>query len=218
MERVNAFHNMMMVIITFIILFVFSLLLYILIRFKKKNNPVPSKKSHNLYLEIFWTIVPIIIVISIAIPSIKLLSFKEEVPEPDMTIKVLGYQWYWGYEYVDHNNLSFDSNIQYDLKPNELRLLTVDNRLVLPINTDIKVQVTAADVIHSWAVPAFGVKIDAVPGRLNETWVNINKPGVYYGQCSELCGILHGFMPIVVEAMKKEDFDNWLKSAKKQFL
>lgn len=218
MEHIADFHDLINAIMFSVAGFVLSVLIYVLIRFSKKNNPIPSKNSHNTLIEVVWTIIPLIIVGFIAIPSIKLLSYEEKIPEPEMTVKVVGYQWYWSYEYVDHEDVSFDSNIRYDLEPGELRLFEVDNRLVVPVNTNIKIQVTGADVIHSWAVPAFGVKKDAIPGRLNETWVNIKDEGVYYGQCSELCGILHGFMPIVVEAMNKKDFNEWLESAKEQFL
>lgn len=217
MERVSHFHDMMMVVMCTIVAFVCLLLFYIVIRFRKRNNPIPSTRSHNTFIEVVWTVIPLIIVCLIAFPSIKLLSYEEKVPESELTIKVVGSQWYWSYEYVDQDSISFDSHIKYDLQPGELRLFEVDNRLVVPVNTNIRVQITAADVIHSWAVPAFGIKKDAIPGRLNETWMNVNKPGVYYGQCSELCGILHGFMPIVVEAVSKEDFDKWVQDAKKKF-
>ncbi|MBQ4874803.1 MAG: cytochrome c oxidase subunit II [Rickettsiaceae bacterium H1] len=218
MERIYDFHNMIMFVMVAIVVFVLLLLSYVLVKFSKKNNPVPSKTSHNTVIEVVWSVIPLIIVGLIAVPSIKLLAYKEKIPESEMTIKIVGYQWYWGYEYVDHDNVSFDSNIKRDLEVNELRLFEVDNRLVIPVNTNIKMQITGADVIHSWAVPAFGVKKDAIPGRLNETWINVNKAGVYYGQCSELCGVLHGFMPIVVEAVSKEDFNKWIKSAKEKFV
>ncbi len=218
MENVYHFHNFMMVIMCAIVAFVSILLVYVLVRFSKKNNPIPTKTSHNTLIEVVWTVIPLIIVGIIAVPSIKLLSYEEIIPESDMTIKVVGSQWYWSYEYVDHDNISFDSNIKYDVAPGELRLFEVDNRLVVPIDTNIRVQITGADVIHSWAIPAFGIKKDAIPGRLNETWMKITKPGVYYGQCSELCGVLHGFMPIVVEAVPKEEFEKWLKHAKEKFL
>ena len=218
MEDIHHFHNIMMVIMCGIVIFVAILLFYVLIRFSKKNNPTPSKNSHHTLIEVLWTLIPLIIIGAIAFPSIKLLSYEEIIPEADMTIKVIGSQWYWSYEYVDHDNIAFDSNIKYDLDPGELRLFEVDNRLVVPVDTNIRVQITGADVIHSWSVPAFGVKKDAIPGRLNETWMNINKAGVYYGQCSELCGRLHGFMPIVVEAVTKEEFEKWIKRAKEKFL
>ncbi len=218
MEQINDFHNFVMLIMSGVVLFVSVVLFYILFKFNKKKHPVPSTKSHNTLIEVVWTILPLLIVCCIAVPSVKLLSYEEKVPESDMVIKVVGYQWYWGYEYVDHDNLAFDSHIKYELNPTELRLFEVDNRLVVPVDTNVKIQVTSADVIHSWAMPAFGVKKDAIPGRLNETWFNVSKPGVYYGQCSELCGVLHGFMPIVVEAVSKEEFKEWLKSAKEKFV
>ena len=205
-------------IILFIVSFVLLLLLYIIIRFNKKNNPEPSKTSHNTPLEVIWTAIPILIIIVILIPSLKLLYLEEKIPPAEMTLKVTGYQWYWGYEYPEQA-ITFYSNLKQEdtLKKEEKRLFTTDNVVVLPINTNIRVQMTSSDVIHSWAIPALGVKRDAVPGRLNETFVNITKPGIYYGQCSELCGMNHGFMPIMVKAVSKQDFTQWLKKAKKQF-
>lgn len=219
MERLTDFHNMLLVIITAISLFVLFLLMYVCFRFSEKRNPKPSKTSHNTLIEIIWTTVPIIILVAIAIPSFRHLYFMDRTETPDMTLKVIGYQWYWGYEYPDHGNIAFDSYIvkDEDLKEGQVRLLEVDNRIVLPVETNVRILTTAADVIHAWAVPALGVKMDAVPGRLNETWVRINKPGVYRGQCSELCGAYHGYMPVVIEAVSKEKFEQWVKKAKKQF-
>ncbi len=218
MSGINSLHNTVMLVMGSVILLVVCLLIYVVIRFNRKSNPIPSQVSHNTIIEIIWTLVPLVIVVCISFPSIKLLSYAERVPEPDMTIKVVSYQWYWNYEYVDYDGISFDSNIKYDVEDEGLRLLEVDNRLVVPINKNIKIQITSADVIHSWAVPAFGIKTDAIPGRLNETWMNIKKAGIYYGQCSELCGRLHGFMPIAIEAVSEEEFDKWMKSAKEKFL
>ena len=216
MEKISDFHDLLVWIYFGIPIFVVALLIYASIRFHKKNNPVASNTTHNTKLEIIWTTIPVLILIAIGIPSIKLLYYMDKAVDAEMTLKVVGYQWYWGYEYPDHDNISFDSVMIPDdeLKPGQPRLLETDNRVVLPVNTDIRILITAADVIHSWAMPQFGVKRDAVPGRLNETWVNIQKEGVYYGQCSELCGAGHGFMPIVVEAVSKEEFKNWVNKQK----
>lgn len=218
MERIISFHNMLLVIITLIVLFVFALLLIIMLRFNKTANPTPSKTTHNTFIEIVWTVVPIMILVFIAIPSFKLLYFKDRIPAADMTIKATGNQWYWSYEYPD-SNFGFDTFIveDADLKPGQLRLLTTDNHVVVPVGKTVRVLVTAVDVIHSWAVPAFGVKTDGEPGRINETWFRADKEGTYYGQCSELCGIRHGFMPIMVEVVAQEKYDAWLAEAKKNF-
>lgn len=218
MERIISFHNMMLVIITVIVLFVFALLLYIIVRFNKSANPTPSKTSHNTFIEIVWTVVPIMILVFIAIPSFKLLYFKDRIPASDITIKATGNQWYWSYEYPDAN-FGFDTFIKEDkdLAPGELRLLTTDNHLVVPVGKTVRVLITSVDVIHSWAVPALGVKTDGEPGRINATWFRADKEGMYYGQCSELCGIRHGFMPIQVEVVSQEKYDAWLAEAKKKF-
>lgn len=215
-EQIDRFHDILLVIITAITFFVLALLTYTCVRFRQKANPVPSKTTHNTLIEIIWTAIPVLILVVIAIPSIRLLYFMDHVEKPDMTLKVIGYQWYWGYVYPDHGDIAFDSYMikDADLKPGQIRLLDVDNEVVLPVETNIRVLVTAADVIHSWAVPSLGVKKDAVPGRLNETWLRINKPGVYYGQCSELCGTLHGFMPIKIRGVTKEEFAAWVASKK----
>lgn len=219
MRELVHFHNILLVIIFAVSIFVVLLLVYVCIRFSAKNNPVPSKTTHNTLLEVVWTVVPIIILVAICIPSMRLLYFNERVENAEMTLKVIGNQWYWSYQYPDNGNLAFDSYIKQDsdLEAGDIRLLAVDNRVVLPVDTTIRLQVTAADVIHDWAVPAFGTKIDAVPGRLNEGWVRIEKPGTYYGQCSELCGVGHGFMPIVVEAVSKAEFEGWVKSKTNKF-
>jgi cytochrome c oxidase subunit 2 len=219
MERYDDFHDMLNVIIITVAIFVFILLTYTCVRFHQKNNPKPSKTTHNTLLEIVWTAVPVIILVIVAIPSLRLLYYVDDDVDADMTLKVIGYQWYWGYQYPDHGDIAFDSYMLKDdeLGENDPRLLAVDNRVVLPIDTKVRVQLTAADVIHAWAIPALGVKIDAVPGRLNETWLEITKPGTYYGQCSELCGVGHGFMPIAIEAVTKERFEQWVENAKRQF-
>lgn len=215
-ERIDTFHNQLLIIITAITVFVTLLLAYTCIRFRKKANPIPSKTTHNTMIEIIWTAIPVLILIVIAIPSIRLLYYMDHTEKPDMTLKVIGYQWYWGYVYPDHGDIAFDSYMikDADLKPGQIRLLDVDNEVVLPVGKNVRVIVTANDVIHSWAVPALGVKKDAVPGRLNETWLNITKPGIYYGQCSELCGTGHGFMPIKIRGVEQAEFDAWVASKK----
>jgi cytochrome c oxidase subunit 2 len=219
MEQIDAFHNMMLVVITLIVLFVLALLVYVMIRFGAARNPTPSKVTHNTVVEVLWTVVPVIILMLIAIPSFKLLYAQKVIPEAEMTVKAIGLQWYWTYEYPDHGDLTFDAIMIPDaeIQEGQLRLLETDNRLVLPVQTNIRILVTADDVLHSWAIPAFGIKMDAVPGRINETWVRIEHEGVYYGQCSELCGIYHGFMPITVEAVSKEAFAEWVEKAKEEF-
>ena len=217
MERLTWLHDhFLMYIITAITIFVLLAMIYIAIKFNAKANPVASKTTHNVKLEVIWTIVPILILIAIAIPSTRLHFFMENEPETALTIKVTGYQWYWGYEYPDNGGFSYESRIveDKDLKEGEPRLLTVDNPVVVPVNTKVRIQTTGADVIHAWAIPAFGVKKDAMPGRLNETWFEATKEGRYYGQCSELCGVKHGFMPIVVDVVSKENFDAWVASKK----
>lgn len=219
MERVTGFHNLLLWILSAIVLFVFVLIAYACWRFNEANNPEPSRRSHNTLLEIAWTAVPVLILVIIAIPSFKLLYYMDVVPESEMTIKAIGNQWYWTYEYPDNGNFTFDAYMiaESDLQPGQLRLLETDNRVVVPVNTNIRIQTTAADVLHSWAMPQLGVKVDAVPGRLNELWINVEKPGIYYGQCSELCGVNHGFMPIMVEGKTREEFDAWVKEAQSQF-
>lgn len=217
MDQIEHFHNILLVVITIITLFVLALLTYVCIRFRAKANPVPSKTTHNTLIEIIWTAIPVLILVLICIPSIRLLYYSDKAQKPDMTLKVIGYQWYWGYVYPDQGDLAFESYLvkDADLKPDQkhLRLLEVDKEVVLPVDTNIRILVTAADVIHAWAVPALGVKKDAVPGRINETWTRIEKPGIYYGQCSELCGQGHGFMPIKVRAVSKEEFAAWVEKS-----
>lgn len=217
MEELHKFHDFLLYISTAIVLFVAGLLAFVCIRFNARNNPVPAKFSHNVLIEIIWTVIPIIILVIIAVPSFRILRHAEKIPQADLTIKVVGYQWYWHYIYPDHNDIEFDSVMISDenLKPDQKRLLDVDNRIVIPENATVRFLITAGDVIHSFAVPSLGFKIDAVPGRVNETWTRVAKKGVYYGQCSELCGINHGFMPIAIEVVSKEDFDNWIASKNK---
>jgi cytochrome c oxidase subunit II len=215
----QVFHDMLLWIISIISVFVLLLLIYVMVRYNKKANPTPSKTSHNTLIEILWTVVPIMILIVIMIPSLKLLYYGDRIETPDMTIKAIGYQWYWGYEYTDEDDLTFEAIMleEDELKAGQPRLLATDNAIVLPVDTNIRILVTAEDVLHAWAMPSLGVKMDAVPGRLNETWMRIEKTGTYYGQCSELCGSRHGFMPIMVKAVSKEDYAKWLVEAKKEF-
>ena len=219
-DKLGSFHNLMLVIITLITVLVMILLLYVMARYSARSNPVPSRTSHNSLVEVIWTLVPVLILVGIAVPSLKLLYFEERLPPGEMlTIKAIGNQWYWSYEYPDNGNFTFDATMvaDKDLKPGQLRLLETENHVVLPVNTNIRVQITAADVLHSWAMPAFGVKKDAVPGRLNEIGFNVRQEGTYNGQCSELCGALHGFMPIKVEIVSKAKFEQWAGEAKKKF-
>lgn len=218
-EHLANLHQLILYIITAIVIFVSLLLAYVCFRFSAKRNPVPSKTTHNTLLEIVWTTIPVIILIVIAIPTFRTLYYVDKTEEAEMTLKVIGHQWYWEYQYPDQGDITFDSYMLKDdeLKPGQPRLLEVDNRVVLPVDTTVKVLITSADVIHDWAMPSMGIKTDAVPGRLNETWLRITKPGVYYGQCSELCGVGHGFMPIAIEAVSKEEFKAWVEKAKKQF-
>lgn len=221
MERITEFHDMLLWIITVITIFVTGLLVWVAIRYRAKANPEPSKTTHHVMLEILWTTIPVIILIVIAIPSFKMLYYLDRVEEPEMTLKVTGYQWYWGYEYQDTEGVSFLSYMvadeEIDEEKGQRRLLSTDNPVVLPIDTNIQILVTSADVIHSFTVPAFGFKKDAVPGRINETWVRIDKPGTYYGQCSQICGVNHAFMPIEIKAVTKEEFEQWLIEAKDKF-
>ena len=204
-----------MPIITIISIFVLILLAYAMIRFRARANPVPSKTSHNTLIEIIWTLVPVLILLVIAVPSIRLLAHQYAQPKPDLTVKVIGNQWYWTYQYPDNGDFELVSNMLPDTeaeKRGEPRMLAVDERVVVPVNSIVKVIVTSNDVIHSWAVPAFWTKMDAVPGRLNETWFKADREGVYYGQCSELCGARHGYMPIAVEVVSKAKFAEWVRS------
>lgn len=215
----HQLHELLLWIIVAISLFVLALLIYVCVRFSAKNNPVPSKTSHNTVIEVLWTVLPVMILVIIAVPSFKLLYFMDKTDTPELTIKATGHQWYWSYTYQDNGNFSFDSLIvpEDQLKDKTKRLLETDNRVVVPVDTNIRVLVTSEDVIHAWAVPAFGIKMDGYPGRLNETWMRIEKEGVYYGQCSELCGINHAFMPIAVQAVSKAEFAKWVAEAQKKF-
>jgi cytochrome c oxidase subunit 2 len=217
--QMESFHDLLLVIITAITVFVLLLLLYVVLRFNARANPTPSRTTHHTLLEVLWTVLPVVILVVIAVPSFKVLYYGERVPDAELTVKVTGHQWYWSYEYPDNDNVAFDSRLvpEAELKPGQPRLLETDNHLVLPVGTVVRFQVTAADVIHSFAMPSLGFKKDAVPGRLNETWTKINHEGLYYGQCSEICGTDHGFMPITIEAVSKERFAEWVKEAKVKF-
>jgi cytochrome c oxidase subunit II len=219
MEQLVWLHNdFLLYIITVISVFVLVLMVVIAVKFNRKANPVPSKTAHNTMLEIVWTVIPIFILLVIAIPSLRAHYFIEDESGAEMTLKVLGYQWYWHYEYPDHGGFGFDSYMkkENELGPDEHRLLAVDNHVVVPVDTKIHVLMTGADVIHAWAIPALGVKRDAVPGRLNESWFTATKTGRFYGQCSELCGVGHGFMPIVMDVVSKEEFAQWVAAKQKE--
>ncbi len=219
MDNIAWFHDFLLYVITAITVFVLALLVIIAVRFNAKANPVPSRTTHHTLLEVAWTVIPVIILVAIAVPSFRLLFFQLTIPQADVTIKATGKQWFWTYNYPDHGKFEFDSLMlqDKDRKPDQPRLLAVDNEIVVPVNKVVRVQVIGADVIHAWAVPSFGVKIDAVPGRLNETWFKAEREGVYYGQCSELCGKDHAFMPIAVRVVKDADFNAWVEQAKKKF-
>jgi cytochrome c oxidase subunit II len=219
-QHIDALHDELLVIITLITLFVMGLLLYVIVRFNAKRHPVPSTTTHAPLLEVLWTVVPILILVIIAIPSFKLLYYMDRAAHPQMTLKITGHQWYWSYDYPDQGDLSFDSNIltdAQDVQAGDPRLLGVDNPVVLPINTVVRVLVTSTDVIHSWFVPSMGVQEYAVPGRTNEAWLSIEHEGRYFGQCNQICGINHSFMPIEIEAVSKADFQKWVAAAKKKF-
>ena len=217
-DIVNFHDNLLLPIIIAITVFVLFLMLYACIRFRASANPNPSKRTHNVTVEILWTLIPCLILIVMAVPSFKILYKQDTIPKADLTIKAVGYQWYWGYEYPDEN-IIFDSYMieEKDLKADQPRLRAVDNEVIVPVNKVVKVLITANDVLHAWALPSFGVKRDAVPGRINETWFKAEKEGTYYGQCSELCGIKHAFMPITVKVVSEEDYQEWLSEARVKF-
>jgi cytochrome c oxidase subunit II len=219
MDDIVWFHDLLLWVIGLITVFVLALLIIIMVRFNSRANPTPSRTTHNTLLEVLWTVVPIIILVFIALPSFRILFFQLNTPPAELTIKATGKQWYWSYAYPDNGNFEFDSLILTDKerKADQPRLLSVDNEIVVPVNKIVRVQVTGAEVIHSFAVPSFGIKIDAIPGRLNETWFKVTKEGMYYGQCSELCGKDHAFMPIAVRAVSEQAFSTWVEEAKKKF-
>jgi cytochrome c oxidase subunit II len=219
MDNITWFHDFLLIIITAITAFVLVLLLIVMARFNARTNPVASRTTHNTLLEVAWTIVPIVILLVIAVPSFKLLFLQLNLPAADMTVKATGKQWYWSYSYPDHGKFEFDSLMLKadELKPDQPRLLSVDNDMVVPVNKTVHVIVTGADVIHAFAVPSFGIKIDAIPGRINETWFKATREGVYHGQCSELCGKDHAFMPITVRVVSEQAFAAWVEDAKKKY-
>jgi len=214
MDFITTFHTWLVVTITVITLFVLGLLIAVVVKFNAKANPIPSKTTHNTLIEVAWTLIPVLILVAISIPSFKLLFLQLDIPKADLTIKATGKQWYWTYSYPDNGKFEFDSLLVQDKKP---RLLGVDNEMVVPVNKVVRIQTTGADVIHAFAVPAFGIKIDSVPGRLNETWFKATKTGMFYGQCSELCGKDHAFMPIAVRVVSDQEFASWVEAAKKKF-
>jgi cytochrome c oxidase subunit II len=217
MADITWFHNFLLVLITAITVFVLALLLIVMIRFNASANPTPSRTTHNALIEVVWTIAPVVILLAIAVPSFRLLFLELDAPKADLTVKATGKQWYWSYNYPDNGNFEFDSILveDKDLKPDQPRLLTVDNEMVVPVNKVVHVLVTGADVIHSFAVPSFGIKIDAVPGRLNDTWFKATSEGRFHGQCSELCGKDHAFMPITVRVVNDAEFAAWVAQEKK---
>ena len=214
MEEVQYFHNLLLVIVTLITVLVLALMLYTGWRFHEKRNPTPSKTTHNTVIEVIWTAVPVIVLVVIAIPSFKLLYYEDQVVDAEMTVKAIGRQWYWSYEYPDQGGISFDAFMieddQIDPSKGELRQLSTNQAVVLPVDTNVRILTTSSDVLHSFAMPSMGIKRDAVPGQLNETWVRIQEEGLYYGQCSELCGVRHSAMPIEIKAVSKDEFERWV--------
>lgn len=217
-EMVNSFHNFILEIIALIVIFVFIIVFLAIWRFREKKNPISSNRVHNPVLEVIWTLVPAIILVIITFPSLKLIQFIDKVDDPELTLKVSGSQWYWNYE-IPELGIVFESRMIPDeeIESHQVRLLEVDEPVFLPVNTKVRLLITSGDVLHSWAVPAFAFKKDGAPGRISEGWVDIQKEGVYYGQCSELCGMDHGFMPIKIHAVSKEIFLQWAEEAKHRF-
>jgi len=220
-ERIQHFHDALLVLIFAISLLVFGLLIFVMVRFNHRSHPVPTRTSHNTVIEVLWSVVPVLILAMIWVPSMKLMYYMDRVPDSKMTIKITGHQWYWEYTYPDNGNIDFNSNqiADKDLKPGQPRLLEVDKPLVVPVNTTIRVQIAGVPdgVIHSWFVPSFGVQEYAMPGRLNESWMRIEHEGTYYGECNQICGVNHAFMPIEVKVVSKADFDKWVAAAKTKF-
>jgi cytochrome c oxidase subunit 2 len=220
MEQIDQFHWWLTLISALITIFVLVLLVICFVRFNEKANPKPSTTTHHTGLEVAWTVLPVVILVAIAVPSFRLLFNQLDIPKADITIKATGTAgWTWNYEYPDHGGFSFISSMipEKDIKGDQIRLLSVDNEVVLPVNKIVRVQVTAEGILHAFAMPSFGVKIDAVPGRLNETWFKATKTGVFYGQCSELCGINHAYMPIQIRIVEEAEFNKWIEDAKKKF-
>lgn len=218
-DQIHSFHNLLLVLITAIVLFVLALLIWVAVRYNAKANPTPSRNSHHTMLEVAWTIVPVLVLLVIAIPSFRLLYAQYDFPKADLTIKATAHQWYWSYVYPDHGAFGYDALMieEKDLKPGQPRLLATDNEVVVPVNKVVHVLLAADDVIHNWTVPAFGVKMDAVPGRVTRVWFQARETGTYYGQCSELCGERHAFMPIQVRVVTDQEFAAWVEDAKKKF-
>jgi cytochrome c oxidase subunit II len=218
-DAIHSFHSLLLVLISAIVVFVLGLLVWVAIRYNAGRNPVPSRTSHHTLLEVAWTVVPVLILLVIAIPSFRLLYAQYDFPKADLTIKATGHQWYWSYNYPDHGNFNFDAlMIEEDqLQPGQPRLLATDNEVVVPVNKNVHILLTADDVIHNWAIPSFGIRMDAVPGRVTRMWFNARETGVYYGQCSELCGERHAFMPIQVRVVSDQEFAAWVESAKQKF-
>jgi cytochrome c oxidase subunit 2 len=218
-ERIHSLHSLVLWIITLITLLVAGLLVYVIWRFNARRNPMPSKLSHHTGLEIVWTVIPVLILVVIAIPSFRLVFYEDKTYDAALTVKVTGHQWYWEYTYPDNENLNFSSYIvqDADLKPGQLRLLAVDNPLVVPAGKDIRILTTSADVIHSFFIPSLGVQRYAIPGRTIETWVRVDKPGTYYGECNQICGNNHSYMPIAIQAVPEAEFQAWVKTAKAKF-
>ncbi len=218
MEKIHSLHNLLLLIIFSIAVLVGALLLFVIFRFRASRNPTPSKTTHNTAVEIIWTLIPALILVVIAVPSFRLLFFMDKTIDAEMTLKITGRQWYWSYEYPDEK-IGFDSTMipLKEVRGEQLPLLDVDHPIVVPVGTNIRLLFTSGDVLHAWAVPAFGIKQDTIPGRLRETWVRVNKEGTYYGQCSELCGVGHGFMPIVVKIVSRDAYKKWLGEAKEKF-
>jgi cytochrome c oxidase subunit 2 len=219
MDDIIKFHNFLFYIITAVTIFVLALLAIIIVRFNARANPVPSKTTHNTLIEVIWTVVPVLILVVIAIPSFRLLFTQMNIPPADVTVKATGKQWYWSYNYPDAGDFEFDSLMLSDKerKGDQPRLLAVDNEMVVPVNKVVRVLTTGAEVIHSFAVPSFGIKMDAIPGRINETWFKATREGMFYGQCSELCGKDHAFMPIAVRVVSDREYAAWLDQAKKKY-
>jgi cytochrome c oxidase subunit 2 len=219
MDNIIVFHDFLLYIITAITAFVLVLLVLVIVRFNARANPIPSRTTHNTLLEVAWTIIPIAILVVIAVPSFKLLFYQLAIPPADLTVKATGKQWFWSYSYPDHGQFEFDSLMlkEDERKPEQPRLLAVDNEMVVPVNKNVRVITTGADVIHAFAVPALGIKVDSIPGRINETWFKATREGVYYGQCSELCGKDHAFMPIAVRVVNEQDFATWVEQTKQKY-
>ncbi len=218
MDSITSFHDFLLYVITAITAFVLILLIVVIVRFNARANPTPSRTTHNTVLEILWTVIPVIILAAIVVPSFRLLFLQLNTPPADITVKATGKQWYWTYNYPDNGKFEFDSTMvqEKDLKADQPRLLAVNNEMVVPVNKIVRVQTIGNEVIHSFTVPSFGIRIDAIPGRLNETWFKATREGVYYGQCSELCGKDHAFMPIAVRVVSEQAFNEWVDAANKR--